>query len=69
MDIRIDTNMGLMKSMINKPTTPTSLDPNTFLIPISLVLCVIVYEANPKRPRQATIIAKNEKRVKTFPNC
>jgi len=48
-----------------KSNQPVTVAPRTFRIPISFVLASTVYDANPKRPRQAMTMAMNAKIPKT----
>src|ERR1043165_7219358 len=41
--------------------------PNTFLMPISLVRCIVVNEARPNKPKQATNIANTVNNPNTCP--
>jgi len=45
------------KSLDNNVVIPVTLAPNTFLIPISFVLCSAVYAASPNKPKHEMIIA------------
>ena len=59
--MRIEIKIRYKKSFERRKTNPFVLAPNTFLIPISLVLFSAVNAANPNKPRHEIIIANPAK--------
>ena len=54
------------KSLDNITTMLPAPAPNTFLIPISLMRCCVLYAARPSKPMQPIKIASTEKMVNIF---
>ena len=52
-----DTATRIKKSFDNSFTIPDTLEPNTFRIPISLLLCSALNAASPNKPRHEIRIA------------
>ena len=55
--IRIEIPTSFRKSLDNNVMMPDTLDPNTFLMPISFVLCSALNIASPNKPRHEIKIA------------
>src|SRR6516225_7850908 len=65
--IKEATRTSLRNSFESICVTCDTVAPNTFLIPISLVRCSVVYVLKPNRPRQATKMVSAENIFKMVP--
>ena len=63
-----DIATSFKKSFDNRLRMFGTLAPNTFLTPISLVRCMVLYDAKPSKPKQDMKMANNEKFKNRVPN-
>lgn len=67
-EITIASTMSRIKSFDKSITMLVCEDPSTFLIPISFIRCCAIKVDNPKSPKQAIKIERQENKLNKLPN-